>query len=169
MRSLTRPRVSGIAGVVGTTAELSDNDLLPWHVNIHPGQGLDAWSSIVADALTSDLWPQGFLSYTSGNGAWLEASTYLAAGTWTLILPYDLRSDYPIVQTLVNGVNVGVPLDRYINSAASGVNYTVQNVPGIVIPTPQLVTVRVTSNGKNPAATVAYTLVWCGCHFVRTA
>lgn len=165
-----RPLVTGTPAIVGTTAEVSDNDLLPWHVNIHPGQGVDAYSpAITSDALPNASWPQGFLSYTNGNGSWMECSTYLAAGTWTLVIPYDKRNDYPMVQASFNGVNVGPLVDRYIASGSSGVNGDFVIVTGLVVDKPKLCTVRVTTNGKNAAATTSYTLTWSGCYLTRTA
>lgn len=165
--SIQTPR--GGMAVGADSAEVLDNDLLPW---FHWLDGLNTPSATSPALNTAHLyntaWPLLGLSWTTpaaatAVGSFLAWDIWTAEGTWTLQVPCDNRGDYPIVQYAVDDVNVGPTFDRY--AAAGAIAHHV--VPGIVLARGyhRFKSIIV---GKNAAST-AYTHVFSGAMLTRTA
>lgn len=148
----------------GGSHRMIENDLLPWSHTIDAGAIPDASTALTGSSVINKTWWFGLLAWTGGLNSFISYDVYTARGVWRMEWFRDKRSDYPIVQYDIDGVNVGDPQDLY----AAARTRVVHTFDGIYL---DLGWHRFTTKAvsKNAAATTAYTNVFSGLILTRLA
>lgn len=94
----------------------------------------------------------GAMRYGVGNTCWIEFYDLLEAGTWTLMVRYEVRNDFALMNVSLDG-NVVTTIDQ---QQATDTFNVVTTVTGIVVATTNNHVIRFTCNGATTPGSSNY-------------